>query len=121
MVTAPERTYGTIRDAVTGRWTDHPDRRNAIEAWLVAATAVLAYAALQVALMVGAAALAVYAGALVPGVAGGVVFLTLGLVVVAAAPVAARTLFARVRAAVSAHRPETTGDAVRPRREGRWR
>lgn len=92
MATVPERLHESPVGAVRGLWVALCDRLEQVSPLLVVAAYVVVYAVS----VVGAAIGALYLGAVIPGVAGGVVFLTVGLVILAAAPTAVRRLFVRV-------------------------
>lgn len=62
----------------------------------------MAYGVVYGALLGGAAIVALILGSMVPGVAGVVVFVTVGLAIIAAAPTVTRRLFVRVHEAVDA-------------------
>lgn len=90
MATVSERLHDSTIAAGRRRWTALLGRFERLSPWLVVA----AYAVVYVVLLAGAAGVALYLGALLPGVVGAVVFFTVGLPLVAAAPAAARALFA---------------------------
>lgn len=98
MATIPERTHETSIGAVRGQWAALCEYLEEFSPWLLVA----AYAVLSAGLLAGAALAAVYLSVAVSGMAGFVVFFTVGLGLVAAVPVAARRLFALVLNAIEA-------------------
>lgn len=92
MSTVSERLHESTIGAGYAWWTALLDRLEQLSPWLV----VVAYAAVYAALLAGAASAALYLAALLSGAIGTVVFFTAGLGLVAAAPAAARALFARI-------------------------
>lgn len=92
MATVSERVRESTIGAGRRRWTALLGRLPRGSLWLVVAAYLVVYAVL----LVGAASAALYLGAILPGAAGAVVFLTVGLVLVATAPTATRILFVRI-------------------------
>lgn len=88
MATVPERTHERTIGAARGQWSALCEYFDELSPWLLVA----AYAALYAGLLAGAAVGAVYLSVALSGMAGFVVFLTLGLGLVAAVPAAARRL-----------------------------
>lgn len=74
--------------------------------WLVFGAIAVGYTGLSVGLVAVALITAVYLGTLLPGLTGVVAFLTVGLGLVAAAPVAARRLAIDILDAMPPHPPE---------------
>lgn len=98
MATASERIQETGHGAVNDRWTTALDRMARVSPWLLVGI----YAVLYTVLLFGAAVAAVTLGAVLPGALGVLAFFTLGLGLIAVAPVAARGLFARTLDALDA-------------------
>lgn len=104
MTTISEHVHGSTIGAGRRRWTTLLGQLEHISLWLVVA----AYAVVYTGLLVGAASAALYLGAVLPGLVGVAVFFTVGLALIAAAPMATRALFTHILDARDARR--TTAD-----------
>lgn len=96
--TSPGRMFERIDWAVNGGWTVLLDRVEEVSPWLLVGI----YAVLYAALLLGATVAAVTLGTVLPHPLGALVFFTVGLGLIAAAPVAARGFFTRAVEAVGA-------------------
>lgn len=92
MGTVPDRVHELSIGTIGELWAALLGRLEQVSPLLI----VVVYAVVYAVVLLGAAIGALYLGAAIPGVAGGVSFLTIGLVIIAAAPTAVRRLFARV-------------------------
>lgn len=92
MATVPEQVHDSTISAAYRQWTALLARLNELSPWLV----VIAYGVVYSVLLVAAASVALYLGAVLPGLVGAAVFFTAGLALIAAAPTAARALFTQV-------------------------
>lgn len=92
MATVPDRLHETPVGALREFWAALLRRLEQGSPLLVVAAYVVVYPVV----LVGAAIAALYLGRAVPGVAGSVVFLTVGLLIIGAAPTAVHYLFARI-------------------------
>lgn len=106
MATVSDRMHESTVGAVRGGWAALGALLERGWLWL----GVAAYGVVNAVLLVGAALAAVYLAGLIPGMAGIVVFLTVGLALIAAAPTAARRLFLRTLDAIEASREADSGE-----------
>lgn len=89
MGTVPEAVHESTIGIGRQRWSRLVTYLEHVSPWLV----VLAYVVVCAVLLAAAAVVALYLGTVLPGVLGGILFLTLGLMVIGAAPTAAGALF----------------------------
>lgn len=106
MSTALERLHDTTLGAVRKQWTALLDRLAAVTPWLAVGLILVTYGVVYAVGLLAAGSAALYLAEVIPGVAGTMVFFTVGLAVIGAVPTAVRRLFVRVVDAIEA-RAET--------------
>lgn len=93
MATVPDETNDHSIGPAIERVISRPDELAAVGPWLVAVAALLGYGVVHVVLIGGAIFASVYLTVAVPGMAGFVVFVLVGLPLVVSARIAAHRLF----------------------------
>lgn len=108
MATVSDRMHESTVGAVRGTWSALSTLLARISRWL----AVAAYGVVSAVMLVSAALAAVYLGVYIPGMAGVVVFLTVGLALIGAAPTAARWLIIRSMDAIETSHDADSGEVT---------